>query len=97
VHKLGGVDDGALYATKVVEKNCLYWGMDGADLMIERRVLEMNGESEFLVGLHYAFQTRETVHLITGEYVKSYMYGCRILPDWRKCSVLLINLCRTGI
>jgi hypothetical protein len=94
VLKRCGVDDGALYAMKVVEKNCLYWGIDVAELMIERRVLEMNGESEFLVGLHYAFQTRETVHLITGEYVKSYMYGCRILPDWRKCPVLLIKLCQ---
>jgi hypothetical protein len=48
-----------------VAENCSYWGTDVAKLMIERRVLEMNGESEFLVGLHYAFQTRQTVHLIT--------------------------------
>jgi serine/threonine protein kinase len=65
VRRRGGVDDGTLYATKVAEKNCLYWGTDVAELMTERRVLEMNGESEFLVRLHYAFQTRETVHPIT--------------------------------
>jgi ribosomal protein S6 kinase alpha-5 len=81
VRKRGGVDDGTLYAMKVMRKDTFVWGKELSGLAIERNMFKLIGDSQFMVTLHYAFQTDSNVYLIMGEYIKSYMHGCRILPD----------------
>jgi serine/threonine protein kinase len=84
VRKRGGVDDGTLYAMKVMQKDRFIRGKKLRELvMTERRVCEKVGGSPFLAKLQYAFQTDSKLHLILGEYIKYYM------NDWRKSPLLL--------
>jgi ribosomal protein S6 kinase alpha-5 len=72
VRKRGGVDDGKLYAMKVVIKSKTLKKKDIERMKTERNVLEKAGRSPFLVRLHYAFQTDTDLHLVMGEYIKLY-------------------------
>jgi hypothetical protein len=82
VRKRGGLDDGVLYAMKVIEKSFVSKYEKGPDLtMTERHVFEKAGDFPFLVGLHFAFQTELRLYLIVGEYIKTictYIY-CYLL------------------
>jgi serine/threonine protein kinase len=69
VQKVGGTDNGSLYAMKVLVKADIVKSAKTAEHMItERQVLEAVRHSPFLIGLHYAFQTDDKLHLILGEY-----------------------------
>jgi ribosomal protein S6 kinase alpha-5 len=72
VRKIGGVDDGKLYAMKVIRKSKKLKKKDIQRMKTERNVLEKAGCSRFLVRLHYAFQTDRHLHLVMGEYIKLY-------------------------
>jgi ribosomal protein S6 kinase alpha-5 len=41
-------------------------------MRMERDILKKAGGCPFLVGLHYAFQTKTHLHLVMGEYIKLY-------------------------
>jgi hypothetical protein len=41
-------------------------------MRMECDILKKPGGCLFLVGLHYAFQTRTHLHLVMGEYIKLY-------------------------
>jgi ribosomal protein S6 kinase alpha-5 len=70
VRKTGGVDNGRLYAMKVLKKSVK--PKEKERIIAERDILEKAGGCPFLVGLHYAFQTRTHLHLVMGEYIKLY-------------------------
>jgi ribosomal protein S6 kinase alpha-5 len=71
VRKRGGVDDGRLYAMKVLTKASIIQKKKTTEhTKTERQVLEAVRQSPFLVTLHYAFQTDAKLHLILGEYQK---------------------------
>ncbi|GBP90332.1 Ribosomal protein S6 kinase alpha-5 [Eumeta japonica] len=68
VRKRCGVDEGKLYAMKVVKKASIVQKLKTAEhTRTERQVLEAVRECPFLVTLHYAFQTDAKLHLILGE------------------------------
>ncbi|XP_067007640.1 ribosomal protein S6 kinase alpha-5 [Anabrus simplex] len=65
VRKRGGVDDGRLYAMKVLKKATIVQKKKTTEhTKTERQVLEAVRQSPFLVTLHYAFQTDAKLHLI---------------------------------
>ncbi|KAK6622711.1 hypothetical protein RUM43_008554 [Polyplax serrata] len=65
VRKRGGVDDGRLYAMKVLKKATIVQKRKTTEhTKTERQVLEAVRQSPFLVTLHYAFQTEAKLHLI---------------------------------
>ncbi|XP_018901176.1 ribosomal protein S6 kinase alpha-5 isoform X2 [Bemisia tabaci] len=65
VRKKGGVDDGRLYAMKVLKKATIVQKKKTTEhTKTERQVLEAVRQSPFLVTLHYAFQTDAKLHLI---------------------------------
>jgi len=65
VRKKGGVDDGRLYAMKVLKKASIVQKKKTTEhTKTERQVLEAVRQSPFLVTLHYAFQTDAKLHLI---------------------------------
>lgn len=65
VRKVGGGDDGMLYAMKVLKKASIVQKKKTAEhTMTERQVLEAVRQSPFLVTLYYAFQTDAKLHLI---------------------------------
>ncbi|XP_046676934.1 ribosomal protein S6 kinase alpha-5-like isoform X2 [Homalodisca vitripennis] len=65
VRKKGGIDDGRLYAMKVLKKATIVQKKKTTEhTKTERQVLEAVRESPFLVTLHYAFQTDAKLHLI---------------------------------
>nr|CAD7399163.1 unnamed protein product [Timema cristinae] len=65
VRKRGGVDDGRLYAMKVLKKATIVQKRKTTEhTKTERQVLEAVRQSPFLVTLHYAFQTDAKLHLI---------------------------------
>lgn len=67
VRKIGGADNGKLYAMKVLKKASLVQKTKTTEhTKTERQVLEAVRESPFLVTLHYAFQTDAKLHLILG-------------------------------
>nr|CAD7199834.1 unnamed protein product [Timema douglasi] len=67
VRKRGGVDDGRLYAMKVLKKATIVQKRKTTEhTKTERQVLEAVRQSPFLVTLHYAFQTDAKLHLILG-------------------------------
>lgn len=69
VRKVGGGDDGTLYAMKVLKKASIVQKKKTAEhTMTERQVLEAVRQSPFLVTLYYAFQTDAKLHLILGNY-----------------------------
>lgn len=68
VRKKGGVDDGRLYAMKVLKKATIVQKRKTTEhTKTERQVLEAVRQSPFLVTLHYAFQTEAKLHLILGK------------------------------
>ena len=69
VRKVGGGDNGTLYAMKVLKKASIVQKKKTAEhTMTERQVLEAVRQSPFLVTLYYAFQTDAKLHLILGSY-----------------------------
>lgn len=67
VRKIGGADNGKLYAMKVLKKASIVQKTKTTEhTRTERQVLEAVRESPFLVTLHYAFQTDAKLHLILG-------------------------------
>ncbi|KAI8433581.1 hypothetical protein MSG28_015602 [Choristoneura fumiferana] len=65
VKKRCGVDEGKLYAMKVLKKASIVQKLKTAEhTRTERQVLEAVRECPFLVTLHYAFQTDAKLHLI---------------------------------
>uniref|UniRef100_A0A8D8Y790 non-specific serine/threonine protein kinase n=1 Tax=Cacopsylla melanoneura TaxID=428564 RepID=A0A8D8Y790_9HEMI len=65
VRKKGGVDNGRLYAMKVLKKATIVQKKKTTEhTKTERQVLEAVRQSPFLVTLHYAFQTDAKLHLI---------------------------------
>ncbi|XP_063390336.1 ribosomal protein S6 kinase alpha-5-like [Cydia fagiglandana] len=65
VKKRCGVDEGKLYAMKVLKKASIVQKLKTAEhTRTERQVLEAVRECPFLVTLHYAFQTDSKLHLI---------------------------------
>jgi ribosomal protein S6 kinase alpha-5 len=69
VRKKGGVDDGRLYAMKVLKKASIVQKKKTTEhTKTERQVLEAVRQSPFLVTLHYAFQTDAKLHLILGKH-----------------------------
>uniref|UniRef100_A0A1B6DBD3 non-specific serine/threonine protein kinase n=1 Tax=Clastoptera arizonana TaxID=38151 RepID=A0A1B6DBD3_9HEMI len=65
VRKKGGIDDGRLYAMKVLKKATIVQKKKTTEhTKTERQVLEAVRQSPFLVTLHYAFQTDAKLHLI---------------------------------
>ncbi|XP_037293908.1 ribosomal protein S6 kinase alpha-5 isoform X2 [Manduca sexta] len=65
VRKRCGVDEGKLYAMKVLKKASIVQKLKTAEhTRTERQVLEAVRECPFLVTLHYAFQTDAKLHLI---------------------------------
>lgn len=72
VRKLGGPDNGKLYAMKVLKKAVIVAKTKTTEhTKTERQVLEAIRQSPFLVTLHYAFQTDTKLHLILGMYLYS--------------------------
>lgn len=68
VRKKGGVDNGRLYAMKVLKKATIVQKKKTTEhTKTERQVLEAVRQSPFLVTLHYAFQTDAKLHLILGK------------------------------
>jgi Protein kinase domain. len=71
VRKKGGVDDGRLYAMKVLKKASIVQKKKTTEhTKTERQVLEAVRQSPFLGTLHYAFQTDAKLHLILGKYTQ---------------------------
>lgn len=69
VRKKGGIDNGKLFAMKVLKKGTILQKKKTTEhTLTERQVLEQVRQSPFLVTLHYAFQTDAKLHLIL-EYV----------------------------
>ena len=69
VRKLGGSDQGKLYAMKVLKKASIVQKTKTTEhTKTERQVLEVIRQSPFLVTLHYAFQTEAKLHLILGRF-----------------------------
>ncbi|EEC16140.1 ribosomal protein kinase, putative [Ixodes scapularis] len=67
VRKVGGQDEGKLYAMKVLKKASIVQKQKTLEhTRTERQVLEAIRQSPFLVTLHYAFQTDAKLHLILG-------------------------------
>jgi serine/threonine protein kinase len=65
VSKKGGIDDGQLYAMKVIEKARIIQDKKTIQHTItERLVLQAVRQCPFLVTLHYAFQTDSKLYLI---------------------------------
>ncbi|KAJ9578923.1 hypothetical protein L9F63_004880, partial [Diploptera punctata] len=65
VRKKGGLDDGRLYAMKVLKKATIVQKKKTTEhTRTERQILEAVRESPFLVTLYYAFQTESKLHLI---------------------------------
>uniref|UniRef100_A0A131X7V9 non-specific serine/threonine protein kinase n=1 Tax=Hyalomma excavatum TaxID=257692 RepID=A0A131X7V9_9ACAR len=65
VRKVGGQDNGKLYAMKVLKKATIVQKQKTLEhTRTERQVLEAIRQSPFLVTLHYAFQTDAKLHLI---------------------------------
>ncbi|KAK3093541.1 hypothetical protein FSP39_017025, partial [Pinctada imbricata] len=65
VRKIGGTDEGKLYAMKVLKKASIVQKTKTTEhTKTERQVLEAIRQSPFLVTLHYAFQTEAKLHLI---------------------------------
>jgi serine/threonine protein kinase len=65
VRNRGGVDNGTLYAMKVMQKskivkNCKTVG----HIMAEPHVLGKTDKAPFLVQLHYSFQTKRNLYLV---------------------------------
>ena len=90
VRKLGGADDGKLYAMKVLKKASIVQKTKTTEhTKTERQVLEAIRQSPFLVTLHYAFQTEAKLHLILGKiYILAYltyMYILGLLKPNHKC------------
>ena len=72
VRKVGGNDNGKLYAMKVLKKASIVQKRKTTEhTRTERQVLESIRDSPFLVTLHYAFQTEAKLHLILGEFMSS--------------------------
>ena len=75
VRKLGGSDQGKLYAMKVLKKASIVQKTKTTEhTKTERQVLEVIRQSPFLVTLHYAFQTEAKLHLILGKGTKPRLY-----------------------
>jgi hypothetical protein len=73
VIKITGKDSGRLYAMKVLQKNRITKTEKNIKHMkAEREVFNYVGGCPFLTNLHYAFQTKEKLHLVLGEYTKLY-------------------------
>jgi ribosomal protein S6 kinase alpha-5 len=69
VRKTGGADDGHVYAMKALEKAKIGdYPKLTEHTKTERKVLEAVRQSPFLVGLQYAFQTEDKLHLVMGEH-----------------------------
>lgn len=72
VRKVGGHDNGKLYAMKVLKKASIVQKQKTLEhTKTERQVLESIRQSPFLVTLHYAFQTATKLHLILGKSYNS--------------------------
>lgn len=70
VRKLGGKDNGKLYAMKVLKKATIVQKAKTTEhIKTERQVLASVRQSPFLCTLYYAFQTDTKLHLIL-EYIK---------------------------
>ena len=70
VRKLGGNDNGKLYAMKVLKKATIVQKAKTTEhIKTERQVLASVRQSPFLCTLYYAFQTDTKLHLIL-EYIK---------------------------
>jgi serine/threonine protein kinase len=69
VRKTGGTDNGHLYAMKVLLKAVIIDDLKITEYTVmERQVLEAVRQAPFLVGLQYAFQTDDKLHLVLGEH-----------------------------
>ena len=69
IRKTTGYDKGQLYAMKVLKKDKIVNRKKTTEhTKTERHVLEAIRDSPFLVSLHYAFQTKERLHLVLGNY-----------------------------
>ena len=67
VRKVGGADQGEIYAMKVLRKTRVMQKQKTLEHTIsERSVLEHIKNSPFLVNLRYAFQTEAKLHLVMG-------------------------------
>uniref|UniRef100_A0A2M4CK83 non-specific serine/threonine protein kinase n=1 Tax=Anopheles darlingi TaxID=43151 RepID=A0A2M4CK83_ANODA len=65
VRKIDGVDDGKLYAMKVLKKSVVAAKKKTAEhTRTERQVLEAIHDAPYLVTMHYAFQTDSKLYLI---------------------------------
>jgi serine/threonine protein kinase len=75
VRKRGGVDNGTLYAMKVMQQSKIAKNSKTVEhIMAERHVLRKIDEAPFLVQLHYSFQTKRNLYLVLGEYIKNKMH-----------------------
>jgi hypothetical protein len=75
VNKATGKGSGRLYEMKVVQKNRIVKNEESIKHMkAEREAFNYVGGCPFLTNLHYAFQTKEKLHLVLGEYTK--LYAC---------------------
>ncbi|XP_035789373.1 uncharacterized protein LOC118465335 [Anopheles albimanus] len=65
VRKIDGIDDGKLYAMKVLKKSVVAAKKKTAEhTRTERQVLEAIHDAPYLVTMHYAFQTDSKLYLI---------------------------------
>ncbi|XP_054282176.1 ribosomal protein S6 kinase alpha-5-like isoform X2 [Macrosteles quadrilineatus] len=88
VRKKGGVDDGRLYAMKVLKKATIVQKKKTTEhTKTERQVLEAVRQSPFLVTLHYAFQTDAKLHLIldfvSGGELFTHLYQNERFPEYQ--------------
>jgi hypothetical protein len=75
VRKTCGPDNGHLYAMKKLQKSNIINNKKITEYAItERQVLEAVRQAPFLVGLQYAFQTGDKLHLILGEHRNCNIY-----------------------
>ncbi|CAH8510248.1 unnamed protein product [Heterobilharzia americana] len=86
VQKVGGVDQGKLYAMKVLKKARLVCNeKDKAHTVSERNILEML-QHPFLVKLHYAFQNHSNLYIVL-----EYCHGGELFNYLEREGALLEN------
>jgi serine/threonine protein kinase len=98
VRKVGGADQGAIYAMKVLRKARVMQKAKTLEHTIaERQVLEHIKNSPFLVNLRYAFQTDAKLHLVMGWLFEFSSWVNRdSCTDYIRGGELFTHLCSRG-
>jgi serine/threonine protein kinase len=75
VRKKGGEDEGATYAMKTLRKEILIRRNQIEHTKSERAILQAVNHP-FIVQLRYAFQTKDKLYIVTGEFATAHLIAC---------------------